>query len=120
MNLITNSPHTSRYMKKDDLIKENARLMAEVEALNREDETRRKELSALLNSYDLYVDKWTGRKDKAVAVQSWLGIAFLIGELKADADYSCVLEARENFRRENEELHREIKDLKNPPSPLPH
>ncbi len=34
--------------------------------------------------------------------QDWLGIAFLIGELRADANYSCVIEARESFRRESQ------------------
>ena len=65
----------------------------------------RTELSELLGSYKIKYENNYGmhREEgtKEVEVQSWIGIAFLIGELKADANYAMVLEARDRFRDES-------------------
>jgi len=74
---------------KDSLIRENAVLAAKIERINKADEARRSVLSELLDSYEWVQDIYSNYpKKKQPVVRDWLGIAFLIGELKADADYA--------------------------------
>ena len=59
-------------------------------------------------------DNWgTVRREKTPTLP-WEGVAFMVGELKADADYSCVIEARESLKRENAELRERIMRLEHP------
>lgn len=80
-----------------------------------EDRRLREVFSNLLDSAE-YVQEYgfSHSKERKVVVQSWEGIAFMIGELKADADYSCVIEAREMLKREKGELLERLHQLENP------
>lgn len=80
---------------------------ATIKALKDNDLHVRTKLSELLDAfkheYETNVFGQRLRSGEATKVpQDWLGIAFLIGELRADANYSCVIEARESFRRESQ------------------
>lgn len=106
---------------KEQLQKENAVLKDQLEMWKENDLSRRTVLSELLGSYELFSEYgYSNRNSKKVDVRDWLGISFLIGELKSDADYSCVLEGKEIFRRENEGLRQKIKELENPEVKPPH
>lgn len=100
-------------MTKEELVRLNASQESTINNLRAEDERLRRTFSELLDSYE-WEDQWGGGRKRKPVVQSWEGIAFLIGELKSDADYSCVLEAREHLRRENQSLREEIEALRNP------
>jgi hypothetical protein len=104
---------------KEVLVKENAILKAEITRLNALDEDRRKTLSDLLDSYEYvpeFYNSYSNSKGKRqLNVRDWLGIAFLIGELKADADYAMVLQSRDHFQKEAETLRRQLEEIKNPP-----
>jgi hypothetical protein len=103
-------------MTKEELIKENATLTEKLVRMKLDEENTRKVLSELLDSYE-WIAKgyYNPERDKKVIVRDWIGIAFLIGELKADADYAMCIQAREALRNENEALKEEIYNLKNPP-----
>lgn len=94
---------------KEQLEKENARLSERVEALVKVDEEVREKLSRLVGT-PTYKTNYFGETN--VVPLSWIEIAFAIGELKADADYSCVLEAKERFRQEAEELRQKLEELR--------
>lgn len=99
---------------KEDLIKTNERLQNRVKQLESEDLRIREVLSGLLDSYTFETDFYGGRKEKKTVVQSWEGIAFLMGELKADANYSMVIQARDEFINDNKMLKDRIMELENP------
>lgn len=103
---------------KESLLKDNARLNSKLDSWIVEDAERRKVLSELLDSYEYVSNEYgysNNSKKRQILVRDWLGIAFLIGELKADADYAMCIEARELLRNENNTLKQEIYNLKNPP-----
>jgi hypothetical protein len=100
-------------MKKEELIIENTNLKTELQKLKDNDEKVRETLSDLLDSYE-YKTNFYARDEKTLVVQSWIGIGFLIGELKADANYSNAIEAREELKREVSFLREELEKLKNP------
>lgn len=99
---------------KEDLIKENAELSLIIKQNEVDDLKRRTTLSGLLDSYEWKVDAWDNKKTSVIHVRDWLGISFLIGELKADADYAMCIQARDQLRNENEMLRMRIKDLEFP------
>jgi hypothetical protein len=99
---------------KEDLIKANERLTNKVNQLESEDLRIREVFSNLLDSYTYETDFYGGKKEKKIIVESWEGIAFLMGELKADADYSCSIQDREDLKREVSLLQGKINDLENP------
>lgn len=108
-------------MTKEELIKENGKLYGQVERLQLDDKTRRIELSGLLDNYEWEIEREYGysssKKTKKVIDASWLEIAFLIGELKADADYAMCIQAREDLKKENADLRERIKQLEFPDTP---
>lgn len=89
---------------------ENGRLRAE-------DERLRRVLCDMLDHVEYtkegYAYSNLGSK-RTVVIESWEGIAFLIGELRADADYSINISRREELTRENEELKNKLNDLLSP------
>lgn len=110
----------SNQKTKEELVKENTLLEQKLSERGKEDLRIRTELSELLDSYTETTDRFGGGGvERKINVQSWLGIAFLIGELKADANYSMVLEAKENFRQRAAELEKENYLLKNPSKKRP-
>lgn len=80
---------------KEQLVKENARLTNRVASLERFDDDLRKNLTAILKY--TWNDSYYGRKPETM---TWYDICFHIGELRADANYSCVLEQVENLKRD--------------------
>lgn len=90
---------------KEQLVKENAKLNERLYVLERKDEELRQNLTEILNYYEH--DPYTFSNSK-MKPMTWIDIAFRIGELRADANYSRLLQERE-------ELHQEINNLKNPP-----
>lgn len=51
-------------------------------------------------------------KTRTVILQDWIGIAFLIGELKADANYSILLEGERSIKEENQQLKETIDNIR--------
>lgn len=102
---------------KEQLQKQNTMLEEKLTRMVDEDRRLREVFSDLLDSSE-FVEGYgfSHSKERKVVVQSWEGIAFLIGELKSDADYSCVIEARENLKRENQILREHIAQLEHPGS----
>lgn len=100
---------------KEQLQKTNIILAEKIKIIEQEDYERRKVLSELLGSYE-YVSEYgySSKNKKEINVRDWLGISYLIGELKSDADYSCLLEGREMLRAENEELKQQLYKLTHP------
>jgi hypothetical protein len=102
---------------KESLVKENAVLKAKIENIEALDLKRREVFSELLGSYEFTGDRFGyGNYQKKILVRDWLGISFLIGELKADADYAIAIENNTRLRNENESLKAEIKNLTHPQS----
>ena len=102
---------------KEELLKENARLERDITSLKDDDNRTRETLSELLGSYEIINDIYSPRNSRKTIVRDWLGIAFLIGKLKADADYSATVEAREKLKREVSVLKEKIYKLENPDDP---
>lgn len=105
--------------KKDSLSKintalerENASLKREMEIMKETDVSRRTVLSEMLDSYEYTSAYGMSRQEKSVKVRNWMGIAFLIGELKADANYAMVIEARDRLKESNQRLMEENYQLK--------
>lgn len=86
---------------KEDLIKENATLSKKVEEFGDKDRALRVELGELL---DIYHRPNAFQYQDRDEIPSWYKIAYMIGELKSDADFSCVLAGRNMLREENERL----------------
>jgi len=87
---------------KEDYIKENGRLREMLQVAEINDQKVRENLTQILKYYpsnDSY-----GYGARTPNVMTWLDIAFAMGELRADANYSMLLESREIMRREIEEL----------------
>lgn len=93
---------------KEDLLKENAQLIEKLEVALLADRSIRENLTSVL----LYLPKvYNSISSIKPATMSWIDIAFNMGELRADADYSMLLEGREMMRREIEELKRQLNPL---------
>lgn len=104
---------------KEKLIENLAIANSEIRRLMDEDHNIRKSLSELLKSFDFSRDKWSGNTEKTLCIQNWIGIAFMIGELRSDADYSLTLEKCQRIENdltralnENERLNRLLKKNK--------
>lgn len=92
---------------KEQLIKENASLNAKVEALLKGDIEIRTCLSELLGKVTWERQPYERDHSKKVEVLDWIGIAFLMGKLKQDSEYSNLLKANEKLREENSFLQNE-------------
>jgi hypothetical protein len=99
---------------RDELLVLNAALLEKVNEATREDMEIRSQLSEILGCHIIEKDFYSRViNDQKIDIRSWLSIAALIGELKADANYSMVLESKEELRKELEEKAKEIFCLKN-------
>ena len=96
-------------MKKEDLIKEVARLNDRNENWAREDKRVRTELSKILRYQNW--DSGIGSYSRQEEPMTWIQIAFAMGELRADANYAMIIEQVRN-------KDMEIAALKNPPNQL--
>ena len=85
-----------------------------VERLRAEDLRIRTVLSELLGSIEYTRGLGYSTNEGRVKVQSWEGIAFLIGELKSDADYSLIVEQVKNLKDVERQLREKIYQLENP------
>lgn len=97
---------------KEDYIKENGRLREVIEMWEVKDRQVRENLTQILRYYPR---ESIGAYNSKPAVMTWLDIAFAMGELRADANYSMLLEGREMMRNEIEELKKQL-EIKNKPS----
>lgn len=88
---------------KEMLLKENARLSEKLEVELRKDKEIRTQLSKILR-----YENGGGLYSRVEEPMSWIQIAFHTGELRADANYSCLIEARENDRRIISELQEKL------------
>lgn len=98
---------------KEQLLEDNAKLQEQLNNWVSVDKTRRDTFAELLGQYteeSIFGQKVNRKADDI----NWYRIAFLVGELKADADYSCLLAAREDLKRQNEKLLDEIWRLQHP------
>ncbi len=96
---------------KEELLAQNAVLQAKIDKTEKEDLERRTVLSGLLDSYEWISDgygSYNNKTTKKTMVRDWLGISFLIGELKADANYSCLIDGREMMRNEIADLKQQL------------
>lgn len=74
------------------------------------DKRLRQEFSNLLNDSPRERDYY-GRFEKEAKLMSWEEIFFKMGELKSDADYSLCISAREELKRENQELQEQVNNF---------
>ena len=107
-----------KQITKKELQEENGLLKGKLSILASKDLELRTSISEMLDSFEFEKEPstasfyWNPSKAKRfLKVQEWLGIAFLIGELKADANYSIILQARDELRMENEQLRKTIQEL---------
>lgn len=100
---------------KEELQKEAHKWRTLYEELEKRDIITRTTLSDLLDSHE-YTQEYgySSKTSKKVVVRDWLGIAFLIGELKADSNYSTLIKTNNGLVQEREMLRTEIDALKNP------
>jgi len=89
---------------KEDLEKENKRWSIAVSELEEGDIHLRKEFTALIGSQ---IPNIFGGYQNKNNIMSWEEVFFRVGELKADADYTCLLE-------QNNIMRRELENFKNP------
>jgi hypothetical protein len=90
------------------------------------DTERREQLSKLLGSVQFR--EGYGSRSVEVILLSWEEIFWKLGELQADANYSCILEARDNWRNWAQEARGEAAMLRDvlkknniePPEPPHH
>lgn len=101
-------------MTKDQLLIQNGELQNTADLMKAKDESLRKTFSDLLGQYSYENRYGSSNQDKKIEVCSWNKIAFLIGELTADANYSCCIDAREELKREVQDLKDEIYRLNHP------
>jgi hypothetical protein len=87
---------------KVDIQKENEQLRGAFEASRVKEEHLRREFSELLSTENRTLTMW-GSKAYPTAM-SWEEIFFRMGELKSDAEYSCLLVQLDNLRKELEQL----------------
>lgn len=102
---------------KVDLEKENTKLESTLEDKIKKDKDLRTVFADLLNAVEYERDRFSGSYDsktRKIRDITWYEIAFLIGELKADANYAMVIESRDMFRNNLDEAEKEIFNLKNP------
>ncbi len=99
---------------RDELVAQVAVLDELIKVVAREDEDRRRDLSEMLGSIDFYKGEYGSRTERSVKVLSWNGIIFNIGELKAAADFSILLERERNKDKEIADLLARISVLEHP------
>lgn len=99
---------------KEQLLAENAKLTSKLEAWEANDRKLRDDFADLLDQYEWIKEYYSYDKKKVLTNLSWHKIAFLVGELKADANYSILLEEHRRGEKQNMELMEEIHRLKNP------
>lgn len=97
---------------KEDLLTENATLKEKINRMEHEDFELRTEFSKILDTYTPASDTYFV-PNKKPEISSWMEIAGLIGELKADANYSCVIAAREELKSKLHGRERYISHLEN-------
>lgn len=93
---------------KEQLLKDNALLEEQVKQMNIKDLEIRRQFTGLLGGISFVKDFYGQNKD--VVTFTWLEIAFKIGELESDANYSCTLQARDDFRNELFDLKQRIRE----------
>lgn len=99
---------------KEELIKYNTALESEVKMLKSEDLRLRETFCDLLDSVEFVQEYgFSQNRERKVVVQSWEGIAFMLGELKADAEFSLSLERERILRDEKGQLLNELSRLSN-------
>lgn len=103
--------------EKEELEKKVEHLDGIITRQERDDEQLRITFARMLESYapvrpvqyelvhrNAFGDMVSDRTEQSkMPVPNWHEIAVLIGELKADANYAMILEARDNFRRESDQ-----------------
>jgi len=100
---------------KEQLQKQNTILEEKLTRMVDEDRRLREVFSDLLDSSEFVQEYgFSHSKERKVVVRSWEGIAFMIGELKSDADYSALIEKLENLKKENLSMAAHIHQLENP------
>lgn len=102
-------------MTKDQAVEQLVNERAKVKTLTEADEMVRKELSILLGKFK-DVSKYTygNEIERKVDVQSWMSIAFLIGKLTENRDYTNMVERVDSVDRAIHHLEMIIKDQANP------
>jgi len=83
----------------------------QIEEFKKADKDIRRELSELLGSFSYPKMLGFSNEDKEINVKSWMGISCLIGELKADANYSILLKTNTGLREEIEKLKNNNKNI---------
>lgn len=73
-------------------------LEREIEEIKEHGKTMRTQLSKALGG--LVIDRDMFTREIKTKSMSWIEIAVAIGELKADANYAMVLEARDDFKQQ--------------------
>lgn len=101
----------ARQPTKTDLIKEVAALKALLQNEQTRDDSRRAELSDILDNVEIEPGSY-GPRSRRVITASWVRIAFLIGELKSDANYSIMLEKMRGLERELSYARHELDKVK--------
>lgn len=115
---LLNKRETMSKVTREELIAENAKLINEIETRDANDRKLRTTLSELLDSVEVEVERdpysmhRRAVKTRTVILQDWIGIAFLIGELKADANYSILLEGERSIKEENQQLKETIDNIR--------
>lgn len=87
---------------KEELLKENARLTRRVETFERDDRDIRTQLTEILRYEN------GGMYSRPSPTMTWIQIAFHMGELRADANYSCLIQSREDLKKEVQELRERL------------
>lgn len=95
---------------KENLIKQVAVLEADVKERAELNTSRRKTLGKLLGIYGEPSSASMYRSSASSEIPDWLDIAFAIGELKSDADFSIMLGEKERLAQQNQVLQMSLRD----------
>lgn len=93
---------------------ENTTLQERLKRMEAEDERRRNVFSDLLDNVEYTANRYLGysslpeRGDRKVITAQWEEIFFMMGELKADAEYSLCLHREQEAREEANKLRRAL------------
>ena len=87
---------------KVDIQEENEQLKSAIEGCHSKEQHLRREFSGLLRTDSQTFDAWGSKP--CPTPMSWEEIFFRMGELKSDAEYSCLLVQLDNLRKELEQL----------------
>lgn len=100
---------------KEQLLKELGKVQEAVRNWQETDLSVRERFSGLLDGNEnAGVFSYGAEGNKKAALFSWLEIAFKIGELKSDAEYTMLLVRESNLRLELVEAKKKIRELENP------